>query len=387
MANLTLEGFATKLVAKNNFVKASFGGFAGSGKTRTASEFIVGCYGDLKIKKPLLIIDNEKGSRFLIPFFEKAGIGTYVKDTVSLADVLDAITLLNKGEVGFLFIDSLSKVWYQYVRDYLQTNKKKTMYLQDWGKLIPAWQEQFSDKFVELTGNCVFTGRGGFSYELEENDQGKKEFVKSGVKMKLAGETPFEPDLNVWMELQQEINGGNGNGKKPQLKQWREAQILKDRSGTIDGKVFKNPTYKDFKPVLDYLLSVKTGEVAGQSNTTNLAPTDDNGYFANKREREIEIEKFWAEFDWLGTGKEEKSYKNEIFQKFTGTKSKTEFEGFPHAELHNIRIAVEKFMYEFKLKGELGYEDKIAYIRGYNPEAHSDMVTETVNDKNDLPFE
>jgi len=43
---------------------------------------------------------------------------------------------------------------------------------------------------------------------LRRNEQGKKEFSKSGVKMKLAGETPFEPDLNVWMELQQEIKDG-----------------------------------------------------------------------------------------------------------------------------------------------------------------------------------
>ncbi len=71
---MKLTDFATDLVAKNHFVKASFGGFQGSGKSRTAGDFIIGVYKELKLSKPILIIDNEKGSRFLINRFKKAGI-------------------------------------------------------------------------------------------------------------------------------------------------------------------------------------------------------------------------------------------------------------------------------------------------------------------------
>ena len=74
MTNSTLQTFATKLVAKNHFIKASFGGFAGSGKTRTMALFVAGSYKQMECKKPVLIIDNEKGSRFLIPFFQQQGI-------------------------------------------------------------------------------------------------------------------------------------------------------------------------------------------------------------------------------------------------------------------------------------------------------------------------
>ncbi|MBK9404749.1 MAG: AAA family ATPase [Ignavibacteria bacterium] len=268
-----LQEFATKLKAKDHFIKASFGGFAGTGKTRTASEFIAGVYQDLKIKKPLLIVDNEKGSRFLVKFFEDKNIETYVKETVQLSDVIGSFRLLNDGEIGFLFIDSLSKVWYQYVRDYKELNGKKTfMTLQDWGKILPAWQEMFSDQFVNLDGNCVFTGRGGYTYDMEVNEETKKkEFNKSGVKMKLAGETPFEPDINVWMEMEQEMKEG-----KPIV--WREAQIMKDRSGLIDGMTFKNPTYKDFQPVVKYLMQIPTGEVAGSTSNNNLAPSENFEY-------------------------------------------------------------------------------------------------------------
>ena len=69
---MKLEDFASELVAENNFIKMCFGGFAGSGKSRTATEILVGLYKKMKYNKPVLFIDNEKGSRFLIPFFKKA---------------------------------------------------------------------------------------------------------------------------------------------------------------------------------------------------------------------------------------------------------------------------------------------------------------------------
>ena len=301
---MNLKQFASPLKAKNHFVKASFGGFQGSGKSRTATEFIIGSYKQLGCKKPLLLIDNEKGSRFLKPILEKSGIETLVKDTIELADVLDAFKFLNAGEIDYLFIDSLTKVWYKYIRDYKATfQNKKFMTLQDWGKILPAWQEVFSDPFVQLEGNCVFTGRGGNQYEMEEIEQEsgkvKKEFVKSGVKMKMAGETPYEPDLNIWMEISQEVT-------KSGLKVWRTAHVMKDRSATIDGDIInengekEGPDYEDFKPVVDFLTEQETGEVKGSTNTTNLAPKED--WDDRKKRREIALDEIKTLFESLGLG-------------------------------------------------------------------------------------
>lgn len=293
---MKLNDFASDLVAANRFIKAGWGGFAGAGKSRTATEFVIGAYKDLGYTKPVLIIDNEKGSRFLIPLFKQAGIPAIVKDTTNIADVNTALDFLKAGEVEFLFIDSLTKVWYQYVRDYREKNRRAFMELSDWGKILPAWQEAFSDKFVSAQGSIVFTGRGGFSYEKEEDtvdENGKKkkgQFVKSGVKMKLAGETPFEPDLNIWMELEQDVSSDGA------LHIWREAQVMKDRSGLIDGKTFVNPTYKDFRPVVAYLLDVPVGPVHGQSSDANLAPSENWDAENRRQQREIILEKIKAVF-------------------------------------------------------------------------------------------
>lgn len=329
---LLLSQFATNLVAENAFIKASFGGFAGSGKTRTATEFIVGCYKLMKCDKPVLLIDNEKGSRFLIPIFKQHGIQAMVKETVSLADIHIAFDLLNSGQISFLFVDSLTKIWYQYVKDYKTANRKTFMTLQDWGKILPAWQESFADKFVGLTGNCIFTGRGGYTYDVEENEETKKkEFVKSGVKMKMAGETPFEPDLNIWMEIQQEM-GENG---KPNI--WREALIMKDRSALIDGKTFKNPTFKDFEPVVKYLIGTEKGDVAKTTDNRNIAPVD--LYPDRKERREIALEKIIGEFEkrQFGTSKEDKANKLLIIEKVFNT---TSWEEVSKKRIEDIEIGL-----------------------------------------------
>lgn len=350
---MKLENFATDLVSKNHFIKSSFGGFQGSGKTRTATEFVIGAYKDLKCSKPVLILDNEKGSRFLIPIFKKAGIKAIVKDTRSLSDIKQAFEFLGKKEIDFLFIDSLTKIYYQFVKDYKARNRKSFMSLMDWGKLLPAWQEEFSDVFVEAEGNIVFTGRGGFEYEKEEdqtdeagNITEKGSFVKSGVKMKIAGETPYETDLNVWMQLEKELSK---DGKPVQT---NVAYVLKDRSDTINAKSFSMPKYKNFKPVIRFIQGLEVGEIAGESTHDNLTPGNDSDYYERQRMKKVEIEKIQGVFDVNGYGdarsKADKQLKAKIIMKVFGTTSSTEIENMKAEKLSFLRTELEELFAELK---------------------------------------
>jgi hypothetical protein len=369
---MKLEQFATELVAKDRFVKASFGGFAGSGKTTTASDFIIGAYHDMKLTKPILLIDNEKGSRFLIPKFQQAGIKCLVKDTVQLADVLQAMAFLNDKEIDFVFVDTMTKVYYKYIIDYKAKNRITFMTLEHWGKILPAWQEEFADKFVACNGNFVFTGRGGFQYEKEEDtvrEDGttkKGAFVKSGVKMKLAGETPFEPDLNVWMELEQDVTSKG-------IEVWRTAQVMKDRNNTstsIDGRVFKNPTYKDFQPIIQFLMQMPVGEVAGETNTTNLAPSEDFGWQERKKAKEIELEKIQGAFDLAALPKTDagKKLKAMINKKIFGTTSMTEFEKLTP---DGMRFAREQLETLFSKMAGIDPSEVWEFVENYNVEKES----------------
>lgn len=341
---MKLEDFATDLAAGNRFVKAGFGGMAGAGKSRTATDFVIGAYQDLGYTKPIMVIDNEKGSRFLIPQFKRANIRAILKETTSLDDVLTAFDFLRAGEVDFIFIDSLTKVWYRYCREYLEKNRRTFMELQDWGKLLPKWQETFSDVFVAAQGSIVFTGRGGFSYEKEEDtvdDRGKVkkgQFVKSGVKMKLAGETPFEPDLNIWMEQKQDLDSDGT------LHTWRESQIMKDRSGLLDGKVFKNPTYADLQPFVRYLVDVPTGAVAGETSDRNLAPGENYEGYDRRKKAEIALDDIKEELGkhhGLGTDVATKTAKAETLEKITKsvfqTRNWSRIESFRPEDIFTVR--------------------------------------------------
>ncbi len=340
---MKLEDFANELVADNNFIKMCFGGFAGSGKSRTATEILVGLYKKMKYNKPVLFIDNEKGSRFLIPFFKKANIPVLVKETTKLQDVIESFEFLEKGELSAVFIDSLTKVWYRYVNEYKEKNRRVFMTLQDWGKILPAWQEAFANPFVECKETILFTGRGGYTYDVEENDETKKkEFIKSGIKMKMAGETPFEPDVNIWMEYCQEIVEG-----KPVV--WREGLVLKDRSSLIDGKTFKNPTFKDVEPVIDYLLTTPKGEIKKETFTENIAPCENYDAIERRERKSIELEKIKNIFDkyGFGTSKEDKQLKVIVCEKVFGTSSGTEIEKKQLSQLTECRVKLEELLSEW----------------------------------------
>lgn len=325
---MKLEDFASEMVAANNFVKADFGGFAGAGKSTTMTEFVLGSYRDLGYTKPVLVIDNEKGSRFLIPKFKAAGIKALLKETTSLDDVLTAFKMLEQGDIEYIMLDTLSKIYYRYVRDYMEKNRRAFMELNDWGKILPKWQEQFADRFVAAQGSIAFTGRGGYTYDKEEDEVDERtgkvkkgSFVKSGVKMKVAGETPFEPDLNVWMEQKQEITPDG-------LKIWREAQVMKDRSGLIDGKTFINPTYKDFQPFVQYLVGVPQGHVQGESSNRNIAPGENYEGWDRKRKKDIALEEVQEEIVRLYPGQTagDKKGKADLVEELFGTRSWTAVE-------------------------------------------------------------
>lgn len=340
---MKLEDFASELVAENNFIKMCFGGFAGAGKTRTGSETLAGIYKKMKWTRPILFIDNEKGSRFLIPFFNNQKIPVLVKETSSLQDVLQAFEFLENGKISAIFIDSLTKVWYSYVNDYKAKNRKVFMTLQDWGKVIPAWYEAFAIPFVKCNGTIIFTGRGAYSYDMEENEEThKKEFVKSGVKMKMSGDTPFEPDINVWMEVCQSVVEG-----KPKI--WREGLILKDRSTLIDGMTFVNPTFKDFEPIIDYLLTTPKGEIKRETFMENIAPCENYDAVERREKKEIEVEKIKNIFDkyGFGTSKEDKQLKVIVCEKVFGTSSGTEIEKKQLSQLTECRVKLEELLSEW----------------------------------------
>jgi hypothetical protein len=182
--------------------------------------------------------------------------------------------------------------------------------------LKPQWKEQFSTPFVMAKCHIIFTGRAGYEYTDEKNEEtGKREIFKSGIKMKAETETAFEPDILVLMQKVTDLI----SDKKTI---YREAMIVKDRTTQIDGKTFKNPTFEDFYPAIKVLLDGTLREVHGATIPDSFEEFE-NKYSEFAKEREIAIAEIEGCFSLmgLGTGAKDKQIKVWALDKVFGVKS------------------------------------------------------------------
>lgn len=367
---MKLSEFAGSISAESNNIKIAFGGEAGSGKTFTATNFIIGSYKYLNCKNAVLYLDTERGSKFMAPFFQRAGIECLVKQSQTLSDVISAFAYLESGQVDFIFIDSLSSIYKNFVEAYKSKNKVSFMSLLHWGRIIPLWTKEFVDRYLALNGHVVFTGRGGNTWTKDDdqkNDAGeiieKGQMYRNGVKLKLPSESAYEPDFIVWMEAEQNISNNN-------LSVTHTAQVLKDRSTILDGKVAQNPGFEFFKPYVEFLKGLKKTSVQKESRTdSELIPSQaDKIYWERKEKSEIFLDKIktlFEKFGVSGTSKDAKQVNALIAEKVFGTISWREVESFQVEKLEVCHKNLEMFFAKMD-ESVLGDKDiMFSYIKNF----------------------
>lgn len=312
------DNFFEEVANTKPYLKAAFEGFAGTGKTYTASLVAIGLWKRIKSDKPVVMFDTEEASKFLKSLFESNGIKLMVKRSRTLKDLVDTMDRCKQGYSDILLIDSISHVWEDTVEAFKKKYNRAALQFQDWGTLKPLWKGSFSDKLVRDPYHILMCGRAGYEYENEINEAtGKREIYKSGVKMKVEGETAYEPDILVLMERFEEVLTKN-------KKVYRQATVIKDRSTLLDGKVFKNPTYKEFSPAVEALLENPSLSDVKETDSTGMFKTEEDK-FAYKRAREIALEQIENELikAWPSVGAEHKKAKINTLEKVFGSSSWT----------------------------------------------------------------
>jgi hypothetical protein len=206
----------------------------------------------------------------------------------------------------------------------------------------PAWKERFSTPYVNASCDAFFTGRAAWEYAMEENEETKKkEFYKSGIKMRGDNETAFEPDILVLMQRKEEVRGKD-------VEVWREATIMKDRSTLLDGKVIKNPTFEDFAPVYKYLCqgAAERGQVRETNMEAELRIQADRDWLANRKRAEIYFEEIEGLFrSYLpGVGPKEKKVQADIFFTVFTTRSASAIGAMSAEELNAGRRTIEHLL-------------------------------------------
>jgi AAA domain len=230
-------------------LKAGIMGFAGDGKTYTAATIAIGLIQLMRSReiqdgeKPVMFLDTETGSDWVAPRFSEAGIELVVAKTRSFSDLLVAMREADKSG-SVIIIDSISHFWRELTETYAEKrNRKSGLQFQDWAFLKAEWGK-FTDLFVNSNCHAILCGRAGYEYDFFENDSGKKELQKTGIKMKAETETGYEPSILILMQKHRDMATNQV---------WRDAHIIKDRSTRLDGKTIVNPTFEHFLPHVEFL--------------------------------------------------------------------------------------------------------------------------------------
>lgn len=316
------DGFFANLENTKPYFKAALEGFAGSGKTYTASLIAKGLYRLIKSKKPIVLFDTERAVKFLKPLFEEAKIPVLVKESRSMADLKETMERCRQGDTDILVIDSISHVWENFLEAYKQKVKRTNLQFQDWGIIKPTWKKEFSDVFVNDPYHIIMCGRAGYEYSFEKDeDTGRRELLKTGVKMKVEGETAYEPDLLVLMERYEKVLG-----KKKKV--WREATVIKDRANLIDGKTFVNPVFENFKPTIDMMLSnpVKIQTPAERDSTVLFKTEEDKREWKKRKDKALEEIQGYMVSIWPGQSAADKKAKVDVLEEAFKTRSWTAIE-------------------------------------------------------------
>jgi hypothetical protein len=360
------------------FAKVGILGFAGSGKTRTATEIAVGLHKALNSTKPVGFMDTETGSDFVLPIFHKHGIKLMVSKTRAFKDLATAMEEAQKLFDIFI-IDSVTHFWTDIVESYKVKKNVNRLAFQDWGIIKPMWNNDFSTPFVTSPLHIIVCGRAGFEYDYFEGDDGKMELYKTGTKMKAEGEFGFEPSLLIEMERVKNPEATEGykaaKSKDQKMKAAkrilaerefvRVATVLKDRSDIMDGKVFHNPNYEDFAP---HWQSINIGGIhkpldAGDST----ALFDNEGKPEWRKEKELKtiaLEEIQgtAQALWSGASTEDKKSRQEFMKVLFGTRSWSEIETKSLAELQEVKRLLPAFEEFMESSKEMGISDAWAEV-------------------------
>lgn len=313
-----------KAVNGHSHAKVGIMGLAGSGKTFTATALGIGLVGYMRergaaTKNQVAFIDTENGAAWVLPRFKEAGIDLMVARTRSLSDLRDGIRwAVDNADV--LIIDSITHFWTIFCDEYAEKKKRnRGLEFSDWNAVKKEWRVNFTDLYLNSPLHIIMCGRQGYEYDMQVNDAGKKELVKTGVKMKAEGETGFEPSLLCQMEQEQVLRDGSVEAVH------RICYVLKDRSTMLDGHVLRNPSFGDFLP------HIKTLDIGGAGvsiDTTRASPDlirhdGDTMWKYRETQKEIALEEVAEEFSRMHPGATEaaKTARKELCEKIFGTRS------------------------------------------------------------------
>jgi hypothetical protein len=237
------------------YFKGGVMGFSGSGKSFTSGVIVRGLWRMLLQKElinpstPVYFIESERGSQFEKARFDREKIELVVAPVRSFSDMINALHEVADVN-GICILDSITFWWRELCDAYAEKKGRKNgLRFDDWNYLKgPFGWGRFTDIFVNSPAHLMMAGRAGFEYsQYTDEESGKKEIEKVGVKMRSENETAYEPDLLLYMSKEQET------GQDGKIRVRHLCTVFKDRGNDLEHQTFSDPTFETFKVHFDRL--------------------------------------------------------------------------------------------------------------------------------------
>jgi len=325
------------------FLKMGIYGEAGSGKTFTSTQVVIGLHKHIKSDKPVAFLDTETGSDFVHPIFKAEKIELVVAKTRAFKDMLEVIDEAEKN-CGILIIDSITHIWNEMCESYCRKNNLRRITLNHWQPVKQTWRE-FTKKYINSSLHIIMDGRSADKWEHVEDEEGAKELQKVGTKMRSETEIGYEPSLLVEMEQDRKsprIGGGWIN----------RAWVIKDRFNLLshkhfdfepfEGLEYRENAFKAFLPHIEMLnIGGKHRAIDTDRTSDELFKKDNPGRY---KKQQILLEEIKGEIVLLYPGQdtESKKKKAELLKEVFGTLSWTNVEGMAIEDLENGLKAIKK---------------------------------------------
>lgn len=352
------------------YSKIGLMGFAGSGKTFTAMEIAFGIKARLGSTAPIAFMDTETGSDFFVAKCKERGIDLLQAKTRAFSDALKIFSEAQEAGCDVIIIDSVTHIWKELCDAYAKKRNVSRLRFQDWATLKMQWGN-FTDLFVNAPIHTIIAGRAGYEYDYHDDGDGKMELHKTGTKMKAEGEFGYEPSMLIEMERVK-----RSSEKDPTLKGWiHRATILKDRTDTIDGKVFDDPDFSAFEP---HFAKLNVGGhhlgVDITRDSTELFNSDgDTRGDVRRKQKAIAIAEMKGLIDeqWPGTSGDMKKAKNDCFVKVFSCRSWEALEAKTFDEIKADHVALVKYVNKIRQDEGMDPADWVTmpdYTNGHAPE-------------------
>lgn len=347
---------------KMAYLKCGIFGFQGSGKTFTATNIGIGvckATGNLS----MAYFATEPGHNFLLSRIRAEGINVFDVKSRAFDDLIATINECVQEKINVLIVDSITHVWQELKDSYESKTKKKRLEFQDWGKIKGkgGWLD-YADLFNNSTVHIIACGRAGYEYDTLVNEDGSKDLVKTGTKMRAEAEFGFEPSLVIEMErltkADLSLEATNKIKNISERKRARQSiaatpgtefvhrmHVLKDRADIINGHHFDftgRVTWQNiFEAVKPHFDSLNIGGEHEGIDTNRTSEgrfeqkTGDTQYQEDRRRVTIAMEEIKAEYDknLPGTAVEVKTARLKVNEFIFKTNSWTAMETKTYQEL------------------------------------------------------